>query len=256
MDSSILKHNFIYKVNYLVNDNIDTIYVFYGKKTAKEKDQDIIKKLFTEQEMVNFQTNKVTIKISEQQIHYDDTIGTIKIKILIELQKRICIEEVYLFSQQLDTLNAVSVYQSLTQNNKLELTHTRLEQFMSNIIIDEQGNKIIMPPKKEIYTFEDILDMRLNDKKYIINKVLGQKFFIVENEYPFVCDPYKINGYDTFFEKNARKSLSTLNSHILLNSGEILDNNIFVCLAEDVLKYVSQKDISEDYTIKIYYPFL
>jgi hypothetical protein len=51
-------------------------------------------------------------------------------------------------------------------------------------------------------------------------------------------------------------SLSTLNSHLLLNSGEIINNNIFLCLAEDVLDFVSKNDISEENTIKIYYPFL
>ena len=43
-----------------------------------------------------------------------------------------------------------------------------------------------IPEDKETYSFDDILELKLDNKKYIINKVLGQKFFIVENEYPFV----------------------------------------------------------------------
>ena len=97
--------------------------------------------------------------------------------------------------------------------------------------------------------------MKIEGKTYITNKVLGQKFFIVENEYPFVCNPYDVTNYDTFFEKNARKSLSTLNSHLLLNSGNIINNNIYLCLANDVLDFVSKKEISQENTIKIYYPF-
>ena len=72
-----------------------------------------------------------------------------------------------------------------------------------------------------------------------------------------MCDPFDIKGYDDeFFEKSARKSLSTLNSHLLLSSGNIFNNNIYLCLAKDVLEYVSRKDIPEDTTVKIYYPFL
>ena len=127
---------------------------------------------------------------------------------------------------------------------------------MSNIVSDESGAKFIPPVEKDVYDFDDILEMKINDKKYIINKVLGQKFFIVENEYPFICNPYDVKAYDTFFEKSARKSLTTLNSHLLLNNGKIVNNNIYLCLAKDVLKSVADKNISEENTIKIYYPFL
>ena len=88
--------------------------------------------------------------------------------------------------QKIESLNAVSVYQSLTQNKKIELTNVRLQQFISNIVSEENGTLFNKPPLKDVYTFDDILEMKLNDKKYIINKVLGQKFFFIENEYPFV----------------------------------------------------------------------
>jgi hypothetical protein len=107
--------------------------------------------------------------------------------------------------------------------------------------------------------------MKFDNKKYVVNKVLGQKFFIVENEYPFVCDPYDVQEYDKFFEQTARKSLTTLNNHLLLNSGNIIDadnlegknvKTIYLCLAEDVLEYLEKKDLSEETTLKVYYPFL
>jgi hypothetical protein len=89
-----------------------------------------------------------------------------------------------------------------------------------------------------------------------VNKVLGPKFFITENEYPFVCDPFDVSDYDVFFEKYSRKSLTTLNSHLLLNSGNIINNNIFLCLAGDVLTYAESNSISQETTTKVYYPFL
>ncbi len=255
-----LDYNPIYKINYLVNGIINTIFVFYGQQIKVGDEDKILHTIFTEKEVDNITSNKINVKFTEQKIHYDDTISTIKIKIVNEfekdLRKKIPLDEIYMFCQKKETLNTVSIYQSLTQNKKMDLTKVRLDQFMSNIVSYDNGKPFHIELNKEIYTFDDILEMKLEGKKCIVNKVLGQKFFIVENEYPFVCNPYKVTEYDTFFEKNARKSLSTLNSHLLLNSGDIVNKNIYLCLASDVLNFVSEKRISEENTIKIYYPFL
>jgi hypothetical protein len=246
----------IYKVKQLLNGQINTIYVFYGK-TPIENEEELFAKIFTDKENELIKSEGISVKFSEQQIHFDDSIGTIKIKILNELKvANVSIDELYLYCQKKETLNAISVYQSLTQNNKIQLTKIRLEQFISNIISDENGDLLQRPEDKDVYNFDDIFEMNIDKKKYIVNKVLGQKFFIVENEYPFVCDPYDVKDYDVFFEKSARKSLTTLNSHLLLNSGDIIDNSIYLCLTENVVSYLSKNDISEETTIKIYYPFL
>ena len=245
----------IYKIKQLVNGEVNTIYIFNGK-IASENEEELFQKIFTPEEISEIKSGSISVVFSEQQINFDDSIATIKIKILNELKRDVSIEEIYLYCQKIETLNAVAVYQSLTQNGKLQLTKLRLDQFLSNIISDENGNPFEAPEEKEIYTFDDIFQMKFDNKKYVVNKVLGQKFFIVENEYPFVCNPFEVDDYDKLLEKNARKSLSTLNNHLLLNSGDIFDNSIFLCLAEDVLSFVATKDISEESTIKIYYPFL
>jgi len=245
----------IYKIKQLINGEVNTIYVFNGK-VASENEEELFQTIFTSAEITQIKSGAISVVFSEQQINLDDSIATIKIKILDELKKEISIEEIYLFCRKIETLNAVAVYQSLTQNGKLQLTRLRLEQFLSNIVSDENGNPFELPEEKEFYTFDDIFEMKFDNKKYIINKVLGQKFFIVENEYPFVCNPFDVNDYDKLLEKSARKSLTTLNNHLLLNSGEIFDNSIYLCIADDVLSFVASKDVSEESTIKIYYPFL
>jgi len=250
-----LDYNPIYKVNYLVDETINTIFIFYGKNVKTENQEELFKKIFTDSEIDKIHSEKINIQFSDQQIHYDDTIGTIKIKILKELQKRTSLDEIYLFCQKQETVNSVQLYKSLTQNKKLELTDVRLDQFLSNIVTKDKTT-FHKPPLKDIYTFDDILEIKLENKMFTVDKVLGEKFFIVENEYPFVCNPYNVTKYDTFFEKNARKSLSTLNSHLLLSSGEIVNNNIYLCLARDVLKFASDKDVSSETTVKIYFPFL
>ena len=241
----------IYKVNYIINGSIDTIYVFNGGKDKA------INEIFNTNEIENINSNKIKVVYSKQQIHLDDSIGMIKIKILNQLKKTISLDEIYLYCQEFETLNSVSLYQTLTQNKKLSLTNVRLNQFVSNIVSQEDGSKFeVMEGEKDVYDYDDIVEMKLDNKKFIVNKVLGQKFFIIENEYPFVVNPYDVQRYDSFLERNSRKSLSTLNSHLLLNTGDIVNNNIYLCLAQDVLNYSENKSIPQDLTLKIYYPFL
>jgi hypothetical protein len=110
----------IYKVKQLLNGKINTIYVFYGK-TPIENEEELFAKIFTDKENELIKSEGISVKFSEQQIHFDDSIGTIKIKILNELKvANVSIDELYLYCQKKETLNAISVYQSLTQNNKIQ----------------------------------------------------------------------------------------------------------------------------------------
>ena len=185
-DQVKIDYNPIYKVNQLVNNVVDSVYVFYGETIVKKNEEEIIKSIFTQSEIESIKH----IYFSEQKIHRDDSIGVIKLKILNELKTKVPIGEIYLFCQKQEYLNSVSIYQYLTQNKKLKLTHQRLEQFLSNIE-NNDGSSFIMPPKKDEYDLDDILSMKIDGKK-LINKVLGQKYFIIENEYPIVCNPFKI----------------------------------------------------------------
>jgi len=245
-----------YKVNYIINGKIDTIYVFYGKPVTANNKKEVMDSIFNEKELAQINADNTTVKFSDQLIHFDDSIGTIKLKILVEFNKTISLEEIYLFCNKYEELNAISLYQSLTQNKKLELTKIRLDQFLINIVSDENGDAFKMPPSKDVYTFDDILEMQINGKKYIVNKVLGQQFFIIENEYPFVCNPYNVYDFDNFFERASRNSLSTLNNRLLFNSGNIIDNNIYLCVAADVLTMAIEKNISQETIIKVYYSLL
>ena len=49
--------NSIYKVNHLVDGEIKTIYVFYGKK-IKEPSETIFREIFSEKEIQNIQQKK------------------------------------------------------------------------------------------------------------------------------------------------------------------------------------------------------
>ena len=136
----------IYKVNHLVENNkIDTIYVFYGdnpditssfedvkrnNSIAEFKDPLSNELIFNEEELSTLRENPdIKVVFSSQQIFSDDSIGVIKLKIVNEFGKTFSPEEIYMFCMKKETLNAVNIYKSLTQNNKMVLTKTRLNQF-------------------------------------------------------------------------------------------------------------------------------
>ena len=262
-----LNVNPIYKVNHLKNENdVDKIYVFYGSDNKLDElfkrdpenisfiDPITSKPIFNAEEMKNIIDKKIEVHFSSQQIHFDDSIGTIKMKIMHEISNDFSLEEMYLFCMKEETFNPALVYQLLTQNKKLEITKTRLNQLLLNIIRENNGTQFHYKlPDKEIYDYDDIMALRLDGKKFWVNNVLGQKFFIIANEYPFVVNPFDAMDYDTFLERASRKSLTTLNSNLLLNMGDIVENNIFLCLAKDV---INLKKEAVEYTLKIYFPFL
>ena len=264
-----LSSNPIYKVNHLVDNKIQTIYIFNGKKIKHDKKTEetetLFAEIFTEKEREYIQKFKPTIHFLEESIHLDDTIAVIKMKILNLFKNNESMEEIYLFCNKLEELQSKTIYRILTQNKKTALTKLRLDLVLKNIISFSDKDKDTFAPfdfssNKEVYDYEDILSLKLEDKKCVINKILGQKISFLENEYPFIVNPYNVRSFDSFFEKNTRKSLLQLNNQLLFNTGNILDNNIYLCFAKDVLKYFNTNDFKHDDDdsnfFKIYYPFL
>ena len=76
--------NIIYKVKKVKNDKTDTNYVFYDRKDKQISEDKLIEKIFSEKEYDDIKEHNTKIVFSEQRIHPDDSIATIKIKILNE----------------------------------------------------------------------------------------------------------------------------------------------------------------------------
>ena len=265
--------NEIIKVNLLKDENtIKSIYVFYGFHENIETFERLFKNdprnmvfmnkntgtpIFNDTELEHIKKNNIPVIFSEQRLHYDDTIGTIKLKIVNEFPNTISLDEIYLFCLKEETIDPANIYQSLTQNGRLPLTKVRFDQFILNIIYDSNKEQVHFDiPEKTVYEYDDILALNITDKSYYISKVLGQKFFIVSNEYLFVANPFNVTEYDKFIEDNYRTTLTTFNNYLLLNTGHMMDNNIYLCLAEDVYTDSIEKGFSEIYITKIYYPLL
>ena len=256
----------IFKVNKLSDKNVtDTIYVFYGSQFSEEMDDPTnlfeedpknkaFSDVFDETELDNIKTNNIDVIFVNQTIHIDDSIGVIKLKIFEAIEKTASMNEIYLFCLKNEKLNPITVYQNLTQNDKLPLTKVRMDQLILNLY-DEDGDPIDFElPEKKQYTFDDILSLDLAERDYFVGNPLGQKI-IFANDYPFIADPFLVEAYDTLLERS-RREISTLSSNLLLETGPIFRNTIYLCLAKDVFELAVINEISIDYSSKIYYPFL
>ena len=252
-----------YKIAYIEKGNeISSIYVFYnnidttpaelGALFASQPENELFARIFSEDEKAMIQSKNIPVRFTEHEIHLDDTIETIKKKCMMVSEKEISFGELYLFAQQKEQLDSVSVYQNLTQNGSIELTKDRLIQFLLNI----NDIDIESLPVKEVYDYNDILSLDFEKGPSLINKPIGQKFIAVETTYPYTVNPFNVLIYDPFLERFADKLTTTTNQNLLMNTGNIFNNTIYMCSAEDVLKNAEELSLSEESTIKIYFPYL
>ena len=149
----------IYKIGYNVNNEIKKIYVFYGliSKTASEYENidldnlfqndpnnELFNNVFTLDEKDLILKNNIPISFVPEKIYLDDSIETIKKKLIKFTDIKLSFGELYLYAKKIEKLNSISVYQNLTQNEKLFLTKDRLIQFLLNIDNVNIDNIIIL----------------------------------------------------------------------------------------------------------------
>ena len=250
----------IYKLIYLDQDNIKKMIVFFGDKgdinvtdTFNKNNKDpLFDGLFSKYELDRINSEQTNVVFSKQIIYIDDTIETIKKKIIEEFSRQFTFDEIYLFSKQLMPLNNSIIYNSLTQNGKIILTQDILFQFLSNIDNINIDNISI----KDTYTYNDIIDLNLTNNKQKVNVAIGQRFIMAEDMYSFTINPFKNMAFSNLIKTNIEYIITTTNKELLLSTGDLFENTLYLCLIEDVLKYSIAKNISEIMTTKVYYPFL
>ena len=268
------KQNSIYKVNILnIENKVESIHVFYGnvyknnvnleelfKKDPKnELFFDNVSYIFNDDELRKIIEDQIPVYFSFQQLHTDDNILSIKIKVTDELntshekykKSPISLSELYLFGLIESTLNPTNIYSALT-DKKQEITRQTLDLVLLNIV----DNAEFDIPDKSTYTYDDILSLDLTDQTFLITRNLGQSHLLIADEYPYIGNPYLVESYNDTIEKQVRKSMLSLNTFLLMNTGPIYNNNIYVCLANDVLEYNKSRGLNQETAIKIYYPNL
>ena len=249
----------IYKLIHLDEDNVKNMIVFYGnmdidltKLFVSDKQNVVFEGLFSKEEMDKIITQDIQVNFSTQIIYLDDTIETIKKKIIITLDNNISFDEIYLFGKQIQNLNNSKIYEFLTQNGKLELTQNIFFQFLSNI----DNININSIPIKDVYTYNDVIDLNLIENPQIVNIPLGQRSILGDSIYSFSSNPFKLIDFDKMLKNNADNVITTTNKDLLLSNGFLFENTLYLCSASDVFKSVISKNISETITTKIYFPFL
>ena len=309
----------IYKVIYISNKKNENtqipekIIVFYGKidiendstlQLTKEELNELFisnmnnpkfKNIFSEQELENIKEYNIPVEFSFDKIYGDDTIETIKKKIIKTLNYSFSFDEIYLFSKHVLNVTPSQLYNKLTNNGTLTLTKDKLYQFLLNVSKQTSNNNCQLTLEnifdsftqtdKTEYTYDDIVELFFTEKETItettdsdsdeemistelesvnlfIDIPIGQKLIYKKNDYLFVVNPFNVDNYDTLLINDAKNLITTSNKGLLLNYNPIICNTIYLCLAEDVLKYIENENninpdsnLTQEITMQIYFPY-
>jgi len=228
----------VYKVKIIQNSKIKETYIF-GDDNSKEDFSSDVK---------NGEIN------TKKYIHNDDTVFNIKNKIIQELGYNVSYEEIYLFSKTSISYNLEKIFDILSQNNTIEIVKNRLISFLLNL---NKHKTLVEQLKKDEedkeYSFDDLLKLNL-DNALNVKIPIGLNYN-VKNKYPFVVNPYDVFEIDELLKNSAENIVDTQNLNLLLDYN-LNEQEIYVCLAEDVIKYSEKNKLNVESMIKIYFPFL
>ena len=256
----------IVKVNYVVRDKIKHIYVFIGGRNISQ-DADLGPdgaKVFTKIEWDTVNKDSIPLTLIPAYLHGDDTIGTIKKKLIVNLKLRLSTKELYLFGIRNEVISPAVAYNQLTQEDTLDLTSERLCQYLLNIVkagcdvVNLETDCDIPGEKKAVYDYEDFISIKGMDWKEPqgLTIPIGQKLVIKKN-YPFTANPYNCMVVDPILKGEISNILTTQNTNLLFEYGSLCGNNIYLCLAQDVLEYSAEVPLVREVDIvNIYFPNL
>ena len=234
----------IYKINHLTYEGgavKQKIFCFAGEN----KD---LKSIFNDAERDYIQKKNIEVVLIDSFIYPDDTIDILKRKIMLYITK-ISFGEIYLFGIKKTNINTYSLYKELTQNDKIKLGKEGLFQFLQNFInID-----IKKLENKDFYTYDDLLSFNFEQKDQFMKIPIGQNFQM-DKSYHYTVSPYDTIVFEELLESEAE--VTTESQNLLFNFGNLLNNTIYFCSAENVLEFAIQKSLSQELCLKVFFPFL
>ena len=253
------------KINHLEKDIIKKIFVFKGKLDVDSNYRlPDGNNIFTEDELNNIQTNGTEVILINEYIHLDDSISTLKKKIIKYTELRISIQELYLFSIKQSILNPSVIFNQLTQDESIPLTKERLCEFMLNIVpnscsgINEPKECSFLNTNLNEISFDDFISFDEFTWSDIISltQPIGQKI-VMKKKYIYTVNPYNTVVISDILKQKAPELISTQNSNLLFEYGPICGNNIFICTAEEVINHFNgDASISTTNILSIYFPQL
>lgn len=193
-----------------------------------------------------------TIRIP-QQIHPDDSIRVIKNKIIHAIgENNVSYNELYLFITVEKQINTLELYQRYTQKDRIEFTREHVIQLLQNMNYEDDIIESIRTNEKTHYFYDDLIE-NIDLEKNALNIPFGQTF-TKQHEPLFSANPYHYNP--GVFSPSPKNRLVLSDNLLLLNYGKPIDNNIYLCFAEDVLEHASQNNQNEATITQTYFPLL
>jgi hypothetical protein len=263
-----IPYNEVYKVYQEDFDgNLKHVIVFNGKS----EDVLNLNELFSEIEIAEFGKYNVIPKFSKQLLHGDDSISTIKMKLINEFGiNDFCYEEIYLYSKVKNSIDFSKLYQDIVSKINSTFSKEMFGQLISNLQLSGSLDELSNLFDENDTNIENISHEMFLSK---INTLINDKFDMNEFEYNIPLGKrfstfnnmlYSVNPFDILplssdkpiFQENSNNTLLTFDNSVLLNYGDLIDKKIYVCFADDVLDYAINNAMNEEYIIRTYFPFL
>ena len=209
----------------------------------KNNNKEQLNHYFTNEEIDYITKQTIEIRVKDIDIYLDDTIEDLKKKIIL-YDSSIIYEDIYLFFKKKVEFNIVDFYNELTQYEKLDITNHRLLQSLINYDNLDLSNL----EKKDVYEFEDLLNIEFDKDKVLKKHMLGQHIILNKLEYNYTVNPYECIIFDDLLVDN---TVETTNNHLLLDQEHIHNHTIYMVLGDKLLKNREQKEVLRD----LYFPF-
>jgi hypothetical protein len=224
--------------------------IFSGNSETKQIDE-----LFDDLEITNMKLNNTHVQFSDQSIHKDDTIQTIKHKILKELGiDNHAYENLYLYAKSSQYINLWTLYHTITQNDVYPLTQSKFGQLLIHLNVSTDFVADI--PIKTSYSYQDLLQFfKKNEFETDIYIPIGQKFASIY-DYLFSGNPHDLSAYSPEYAQNSANPLYLYEQSLLFTYGELKNKEIYYIELEDMIEHTNVVNISEEMIIKNYFPLL
>ena len=205
-------------------------------------------------EVFKVKLNGKTIK-NIPTLHRDDTIDTLKRKIITVFDKELVYDALYIYVIQKKRFIPELLYKELSQNGKMTITYQRLSNFLLNI---EEHDAILEKIKdKNDFNVGELYYLGF-DKEHLVNVQVGQVFRGHKSiPYPYVVNPMELKtklNEDVFLQEHASGMVTTQNSSLVMDIGDIQENIFHVFTADAIFKHMKSHKLESN--TQIYFPFL
>jgi len=242
----------IYKVCFLNKIGLIKEIVVFSNESEEQRTESP----FSKEEQEFIEKNNIPNRLSQQQIHKDDSISIIKNKILKSIDFAVSYHELYLFSNIRKVhKNLQNIFENISGKSEY-VDADKFKQLLINLGIS--SNVLETISEKEKYTVDDLLSFEsaILDESTYYKISIGKQFRTSHNEL-FSANPYDLLE-GTQIVQASTNPLESFENQLLLNNhgGIFIDNLLYVCFAEDVLEYADNNSLKDDIICSFYFPLL